>query len=87
MHREVILKVRRAIFFLHGFTMHALASHSSFLTWTKVVFGAVVGWLTCWVRSYGSCDMEHAAPGERAPCLKITQRQLRARRLAGRRLK
>ena len=30
---------------------------------SKLFFGAVVGWLTCWVRSYGSCDMEHAAPG------------------------
>ena len=26
-------------------------------------FGTVVRWLTCWVRPYGSCDMEHAAPG------------------------
>ena len=30
---------------------------------SKLFFGTVVGWLTCWVRSYGSCDMEHAAPG------------------------
>jgi hypothetical protein len=29
----------------------------------RVFFGTVVGWLTCWVRSYDSCDMEHAAPG------------------------
>ena len=62
LYREVILKVRRTIF-PHDFTMHAPASHSSFLTWLKVFFGTVVGWLTCWVRSYGSCDMEHAAPG------------------------
>ena len=25
--------------------------------------GAVVAWLTCWIVSYDSCDMEHAAPG------------------------
>ena len=43
--------------------MYASASHSLFLTWIKVLGGAVVSWLTCWVRSYGSCDMEHAAPG------------------------
>ena len=30
---------------------------------SKLLFGTVVGWLTCWVRSYDSCDMEHAAPG------------------------
>ena len=30
---------------------------------SKLFFGTVVGWLTCWVRSYGSCNMEHAAPG------------------------
>ena len=30
---------------------------------SKLFFGTVVGWLTCWVRSYASCDMEHAAPG------------------------
>ena len=30
---------------------------------SKLFFGTVVGWLTCWVRSYDSCDMEHAAPG------------------------
>ena len=36
-HREVILKVRRTIF-SHDFTMHAAASHSSFVTWIKVVF-------------------------------------------------
>ena len=29
---------------------------------SKLLFGTVVGWLTCWVMSYGSCDMEHAAP-------------------------
>ena len=37
MHREVILKVRRTIF-PHDVTMHASGSHSSFLTWIKVVF-------------------------------------------------
>ena len=36
-HREVILKVRRTIF-SHDVTMYASASHSSFLTWIKVVF-------------------------------------------------
>ena len=30
---------------------------------SKLFFGTVVGWLTCWVRSYDSCDMEHAALG------------------------
>ena len=30
---------------------------------SKLFSGTVVGWLTCWVRSYDSCDMEHAAPG------------------------
>ena len=30
---------------------------------SKLFFGTVVGWLACWVRSYDSCDMEHAAPG------------------------
>ena len=39
--------------------------------------GTVVRWLTCWVRSHGSCGMmEHAAPpgaGERAPCLEREQ--------------
>ena len=61
-HREVMRKVRRTIF-PHDFKMYAPASHSSFLTWLKSVFGTVVGWLTCWVRSYDSYDMEHAAPG------------------------
>ena len=62
MHREVILKVRRTIF-PHDITMHASSASSSFLTWLKVVFWDGRRWLTCWVRSYGSCDMEHAAPG------------------------
>ena len=30
---------------------------------SKLFFGTVVGWLTCWIVSYDSCDMEHAAPG------------------------
>ena len=30
---------------------------------STLFFGTVVGWLTCWVVSYDSCDMEHAAPG------------------------
>ena len=30
---------------------------------SKLFLGVVVSWLTCWVRSYESCDMEHAAPG------------------------
>ena len=30
---------------------------------SKLFFGTVVGWLTCWVVSYASYDMEHAAPG------------------------
>ena len=30
---------------------------------SKLFFGTVVGWLTCWVRAYDSCDMKHAAPG------------------------
>ena len=59
---EVILKVRRTIF-PHAFTLQGRKSHSSFLTWIKVFFGTVVGWLTCWVRSYDSCDVEYAAPG------------------------
>ena len=29
---------------------------------SKLFFGTVVGWLTCWIVPYGSCDMEHAAP-------------------------
>ena len=63
LYREVMGKVRWTIF-PHDFTMHGPASHSSFLTWLKkCFFGTVVGWLTCWARSYDSCDMEHAAPG------------------------
>ena len=62
LYREVILKVRRTIF-LYDVTVQASSTPSSFLTWLKVFFGTVVGWLTCWVRSYDSCDMEHAAPG------------------------
>ena len=63
MHREVILKVRRTIF-PHDVTVHALLGSLivSHLV-EKLFFGTVVGWLTCWVRSYASCDMEHAAPG------------------------
>ena len=36
---------------------------------SKLFFRTVVGWLTCWVRSYDSWNMEHAAPGSelRAP--------------------
>ena len=30
---------------------------------SKLFFGTVVGWLTCWIVSYASYDMEHAAPG------------------------
>ena len=51
-------------------------------------FGTVVGWLTCWIVSYASYDMEHAAPGSvllRAS-LEITQRQLRTPRPADGRL-
>ena len=61
-HRKGILKARRTIFY-HDATVYAPACHSSFPTWLKSVFGTVVGWPTCWVRSYDSCDMEHAAPG------------------------
>ena len=63
LYREVDLKVRRATF-LNGFTIQAPASHSSFLTWIKVVFWDGRPLATCWVRSHGSCDIEHAAaPG------------------------
>ena len=86
-HREVIRKVRWTIF-SYGVKVYAPASHSSFLTWLKVFFGTVVGWLTCWVRSYGSC-LRHGArrAGERAPCLEIIQRQLRTPRPADGRLR
>ena len=30
---------------------------------SKLFFGMDVGWLTCWIVSYDSCDMEHAALG------------------------
>ena len=30
---------------------------------SKLFFGTVIGWLTCWIVSYASYDMEHAAPG------------------------
>ena len=29
---------------------------------SKLFFVTAVGWLTCWVGPYDSCDMEHAAP-------------------------
>ena len=61
-YREVILKELATIFQNH-FTVHAPASHSSFLTWLKRFFGAVVGWLTCRVGSYDSRDTEHARLG------------------------
>ena len=61
-HLGVMWKVRQTTF-PYDVEMHATLSHSSFLTWLKVIFETIVGWLTCWVRSYGSCDMEHAAPG------------------------
>ena len=61
-HREVILKVRRTIF-SHDVTIHALGLPHRFSPGSKLFFGTVVGWLTCWVRSHDSCDMEHAAPG------------------------
>jgi hypothetical protein len=83
-HREVILKVRRTIF-PHDFTMYATLSHSSFLTWLKVVF-----WdgrrLADLLGQVGRL-LRHGArrAGERAPCLEITQRQLRTPWPAGRR--
>ena len=30
---------------------------------SKLFFGTVVGWLTCWIVPYASYDIEHAAPG------------------------
>ena len=83
-HREVMRKVRRTIF-PHDFTMDAPASHSSFLTWIKVVFwyGRRLAHLLGQVVRL----LRHGArrAGERAPCLEIIQRQLRTPRPAGRR--
>ena len=83
-HREVILKVRWTIF-SHDAKVYAPASHSSFLTWLKVVFwyGRRLAHLLGQVVRL----LRHGArrAGERAPCLEITQRQLRTPRPAGRR--
>ena len=85
-HREVILKVRRTIF-PHDVTVHAPASHSSFLTWIKVVFrdGRRLAHLLGQVVRL----LRHGArrAGERAPCLEIIQRQLRTPRPADGRLR
>ena len=37
---------------------------------SKLFFGTVVGWLTCWVMSYGSCDMDNgvSTPRRGASC-------------------
>ena len=71
LHREVILKVRRTIF-LHGATMQA-ATHSSFLTWTKVVFrdGRRLAHLLGRVVRLLRHGARRAA--ERAPCPGITE--------------
>ena len=86
MHREVILKVRRAIF-PHDATMHAPSTPSSFLTWLKSVFrdGRRLAHLLGQVVRL----LRHGArrAGERAPCLEIIQRQLRTPRPAGGRLR
>ena len=86
LYREVILKVRRTIF-PHDVTVQGRKSHSSFLTWIKVVFwdgrrladllGQVVRLLRHGARR----------AGERAPCLEIIQRQLRTPRPADERLR
>ena len=85
LHREVNLKVRRTIF-LHGFTVQAPASHSSFLTWL-IVFGAVVRWLTWQGRVVRVARHGARQAGGRALCLELIQRQLQTPRPAGRRLR
>ena len=58
-------KDRRTIF-PHDITMYASSAPSSFLTWLKSVFWygrRLAHLLGQVVRLYGSCDMEHAAPG------------------------
>ena len=85
-HRKVSLKVRRTIF-LHGITVYASASRSSFLTQIKVVFrdGRRLAHLLGRVVQL----LRHGArrTGERVPCLGITRRQIRAPRPASRRLR
>ena len=67
-------KVRRAIF-PHDFTVHAPASHSSFLTWLKSVFRD--GRRLAHLLDRAVRFLRHGArrAGERDPCLEITQRQ------------
>ena len=78
-HREVILKDPATIF-PHDVTMRGRKSHSSFLTWIKVVFrdGRRLAHLLGRVVRL----LRHGArrTGERVPCLGITRRQLRAPR-------
>ena len=68
LHREVILKVRRTIF-PYDVTVQGRKSHSSFLTWIKVVFwdGRRLAHLLGQVVRL----LRHGArrAGERAPCL------------------
>lgn len=86
LYREVILKVRRTIF-PNGVTVQGRKSHSSFLTWIKVVFwdGRRLAHLLGQVVRL----LRHGArrAGERAPCLEIIQRQLRTPRPADGRLR
>ena len=62
-HREVILKRSGGRSFHMTSRCTASRLPHRFSPGSKLFFGTVVGWLTCWVRSYDSCDMEHAAPG------------------------
>ena len=55
-------KIVRRSFHMTSRCTHPPLPHR-FSPGSKLFFGTVVGWLTCWVRSYDSCDMEHAAPG------------------------
>ena len=84
LHREVILKETATILRNH-FTVQGRKSHSSFLTWIKVVFrdGRRLAHLLGQVVRL----LRHGArrAGERAPCLEIIQHQLQAPRPAGRR--
>ena len=84
-HLGVMWKVRRTIF-PHDAKVYPSASHSSFLTWIKVVFrdghwlAHLLGQVVRLLRNHGA----HRA-GERAPCLGIIQRQPRTPRPASRR--
>ena len=83
-YRDIMQRVRWTIF-PHDATVHASSAPSSFLTWIKVVFwdGRRLAHLLGQVVRL----LRHGArrAGERAPCLEITQRQLRTPRPAGRR--